>query len=91
MRDNKLQMCELCGEEHLEIKKKIVKTELKGKFIEYESEYAYCPDLDEDILIGNMLDKNLNKMRDAFRKKVKLLTSYELVDLRGELGVSQKI
>jgi len=90
MRDNKLQMCELCGEEHLEIKNKIVETELKGEAIKYESEYAYCPDLDEDILIGNMLDKNLNRMRNAYRRKVNLLTSDELVELRNGLGISQK-
>ena len=90
MRDNKLKMCDLCGEEHLEIKKRIVETELKGEAIEYESEYAYCPDLDENILIENMLDKNLNRMRNAYRRKVNLLTSDELVDLRSGLGMSQK-
>lgn len=82
--------CNLCDENHLEIRKRIETTEFKNVEIEYESEFGYCPELDEEILIDGMLNKNLTKMRDAYRKKIGLLTTDEIIELREKLGVSQK-
>ncbi|MGL5637766.1 MAG: type II TA system antitoxin MqsA family protein, partial [Cetobacterium sp.] len=85
-----LKYCELCDEHHLEVRKKVVTTDFRNTKIEYESEAGFCPNLEEEILIDDMLDKNLKNMREAYRSKVNLLTSDEIKNIRDKIGVSQK-
>lgn len=82
--------CDLCGEKHLEIKKEKIKIIIKGEEIEYEKEVYYCPELDEKFEDGELLNTNLNNGRDAYRKKVGLLTISDIVSIRKEFNLSQR-
>jgi hypothetical protein len=55
--------CELCEEDHLELRKELTTIEFEGKVIEYCKEYCYCPVLDEKFFIAGQLDSNLAKIR----------------------------
>lgn len=82
--------CRFCDEDHLEIKKEIREVEIKGKNIFYEAEYYFCPDLEEEFEEGELINLNLNRARDAYRKSTGLLTIQDIMDIREKLNLSQK-
>ncbi|MGL5964540.1 MAG: hypothetical protein ACRC0F_02010 [Cetobacterium sp.] len=66
--------CKFCDENHLEIRREIREVEIKGRKISYEAEYYFCPDMEEEFEEGDLININLNRARDAYRKAVGLLT-----------------
>lgn len=82
--------CKFCDENHLEIRKEIREVEIKGRNISYEAEYYFCPDMEEEFEEGDLININLNRARDAYRKAVGLLTIQDIVDIRQKFNLSQK-
>jgi putative zinc finger/helix-turn-helix YgiT family protein len=83
-------LCKLCDEDHLEVKTEIREAEIKGEKITYEAKYYYCPQLNEEYEDGNLINENLNKARDVYRKAVGLLTIDEIIEIRERLHLSQR-
>lgn len=87
--ENKL--CLSCMEVH-KVKRVEVEEEniFKGVKVKYPAKYEYCDHTNEYLTYGDSLDTNGIAFKDAYRKKVGLLTSKEIVDIRDMYDVSQK-
>ncbi len=85
--------CPLCDKTHeLEERKRTTVTVIKNEEVEYDECFYFCMNADEDeneFETGEMLNKNLLNARNAYRKKMGLLTSYEIVKIRENYGLSQ--
>lgn len=69
----------------------VLDTEIfKGEEVSFISTYELCADADEYLESEEMIRANSLAMKDAYRKKMGLLTSSEIIELRGQYGVSQK-
>lgn len=88
--ENKMPLCKFCDENHLELRHETKKVTLKGIEVEYDHKFFYCPDLEEEFEEGDLIDENLNAARNAYRKKVSLLTSDEIKAIRDRFSLSQK-
>ena len=96
MRDEKKRMvileCPICNERHaFEEKVRMDKTIVKGELVEYKEVYFACDKYDEEneFANGKMMNANLLRARNAYRKKKGLLTSDEIVAIREKYGLSQ--
>lgn len=85
--------CPICGENHF-VEKRIRKTQalFKGEIVDYEEVYYVCDQSDEDeneFAPAKIMNSNLLKVRDAYRKAKGLLTSGEISDIRLYYGLTQ--
>lgn len=82
--------CPCCMEEH-EVFTVFVdeKNIFKNEEISYEAIYEYCDKADEYIAREEMIDINDISMKNAYRKKVGLLTTDDIIAIRNKYGVSQ--
>lgn len=81
--------CPICNERHeVEEKVRMDKIIIKGVLVEYEEVYFVCDKYDEEneFANGNMMNANLLRARNAYRKKKGLLTSNEIVVIREKSG-----
>lgn len=85
------RLCLICMEEHevLIITQKDTE-EFKKEEVTFEAKYEYCNRAEELLETEEMIKANSLAMKDAYRKKVGLLTSEEIVAIRQKYGVSQK-
>lgn len=87
-RINKLCLC--CMEEHEVV---LVKVDEKNVFknveVEFESIYEYCEETDEYLEPEELISKNDISFKNAYRAKVGLLTSDEIIAIRKKYGISQ--
>ena len=84
--------CPICNERHeFEEKFRMDETIIKGELVEYEEVYFACEKYDEEneFANGKMMNANLLRARNAYRKKMGLLTSDEIVAIREMYGLSQ--
>lgn len=85
--------CPLCDKTHeVEERKRVTSIVLKGEEVTYEERFYFCANADEDnneFETGAMVNENLLNARNAYRIKKGLLTSYEIVGIRGSYGLSQ--
>lgn len=84
------RLCECCMEEH-EVKTVRVKENMtfKDEYVEYIADYFYCDYADEYYMDEDMITNNDIRMKDAYRKKMGLLTSKEICGIRVKYGISQ--
>ena len=77
-------------EEH-EVKTILVREHslFKDKTVEFEAQYMYCDKADEMFAEGNQLRLNDINLKDSYRKEEGLLTSQDIIALRGKYGISQ--
>ena len=73
----KIQMeCPLCDKIHkVEERKRIVKTIIKGKKVNYEEIYYLCLNSNEDeneFVTGKMMHKNLLNARNEYKKIIEM-------------------
>ncbi len=84
------KLCLCCMEEHevlyVRLKEKNV---FKGQEIEYDVIYEYCNKTDEYVSSDVMISTNDIALKNAYRKKVGLLTSEEIENIRQKYGISQ--
>lgn len=85
--------CPLCDKTHeLEERKRITTITLKGEEVTYEEKFYFCANADEnenEFETGAMTNENLFNARNAYRVKMGLLTSDEIVAIRENYGLSQ--
>jgi len=62
----------------------------KGEKVSFNAIYEYCVSSDEYLETEEMIKANSLAMKDAYRQKVGLLTSEEIINIRNKYGVSQK-
>lgn len=90
----KIEMkCPLCGNTHdIEERKRITSVTIKGEIVEYEESYFLCENCEEDeneFTFAKMNDKNMMRARNAYREKMGLLKSDEIITIRDQYGLSQ--
>jgi putative zinc finger/helix-turn-helix YgiT family protein len=85
------KLCLICMEEH-EVQTVIVEdTEtFKGEEVSFYALYEYCDQADEYLETEDMIKKNSLAMKDAYREKISLLTSRDIMGVREKYQVSQK-
>lgn len=85
------KLCLICMEEHEVDIVEIIDTEIfKGEEVDFKAIYEYCPIGDELLETEEMIRSNSLAMKDAYRKKMNLLTSKEIIEIREKYEVSQK-
>ncbi len=85
------RLCLICMEEHEVDTVEVTETEIfKNEDVSFTATYEYCSNTDEYLETEEMIKANSLAMKDAYRGKVGLLTSAEIVVLRGKYDVSQK-
>lgn len=85
--------CPLCDKTHeVEERKRTASIVLKGETVTYDERYYFCSNAEEDeneFETGAMTNENLLNARNAYRVKMGLLTSDEIVAIRESYGLSQ--
>lgn len=85
--------CPLCDKTHeVEERKRITTITLKGEEVTYEEKFYFCTNAAEnenEFESGAMTNENLINARNAYRVKMGLLTSDEIVAIRENYGLSQ--
>ena len=85
------RLCISCMKEH---NIDIIETEEQVTFkdirVKYNATYEYCSNTDEYLETEDMIRANSLAVKDAYRKEVGLLTSYEIKGIREKYNISQK-
>lgn len=85
--------CPMCGKNHeVEIRTTKSKAIIKGEEVFYNEKYCYCefaPKEESEFYPGKFVNENLISAQNAYRKKNKLLTTYEIIDIRDTYSLSQ--
>ena len=85
--------CPLCDKTHeIEERKRTTTIIIKGEEVTYDERFYFCANSDEDeneFETGAMTNENLLNARNAYRVKMGLLTSDEIVAIRESYGLSQ--
>lgn len=88
---SELKFCIYCMEEHEVDIVEMADTEIfKEEEVSFDAIYQYCPIEDELLETEEMMRINSLAMKDAYREKMNLLTSKEIIEIREKYGVSQK-
>ena len=83
--------CISCMEKHnIDIIKMTDIEIYKGEEVSFDAIYEYCKNTDEYSETEVMIRANSLAMKDAYRKKVGLLTSKEIISIRKKYHMSQK-
>lgn len=85
--------CPVCNKVHsLEQRKRLTQSIVKDEVVDYEEIYFLCPLSDEEeneFVPAGLMDENLLRARDSYRKKKGLLTSNEIASIRSYYGLTQ--
>ena len=85
--------CPLCEKTHeVEERERLTSIIVKGENVTYEEKFYFCSNAHEDeneFVTGAMANKNLLNARNAYRIKMGLLTSDEIIAIRESYGLSQ--
>ncbi len=83
-------LCLCCMEEHDVKAVHITETNtFKNTQVSYEAQYFYCDNADEYYSNEQMITSNDISMKNAYRKKIGLLTTEEIIAIRTTYGLSQ--
>lgn len=85
---NNDKLCKLCGNHPEIIRTKQSEMDVEGESCTYKETVFFCTEEKEEFTDAEFLNKNLNNARNAYRKKVGLLTSDEIINIRKELKIS---
>lgn len=85
--------CPVCDKIHeVEERKRITTTIIKDEEVTYEERFYFCANAEEEeceFETGGMLNQNLLNARNAYRIKMDLLTSNDIIEIRENYGLSQ--
>ena len=85
------RLCKICMEQHdVDVVEVMDEEIFKGEEVVFKATYEYCPNADEYLETEEMVKRNSLAMKDAYRQKVGLLTSGEIMAIRAKYGISQK-
>lgn len=62
----------------------------KNEPVQYIAEYQFCERTGDFFEEGDQLEANFLAMKNAYRKKVGLLTTKQLLEIRGKYGITQR-
>lgn len=83
-------LCPLCMEDHIVSIGDVSETnDFKGVEVNYIARYHYCKNADEYYAEEGEIEQNDIAMKDAYRTKMGLLTSKDIISIRQKYGVSQ--
>lgn len=83
--------CPFCEEvKDIELRKIKQVEKVKNVNVEYEAFVYYCEDCDEYFESGELLETNLQALRDAYRIEMGLLTKEEIISIRNKFKLSQE-
>lgn len=84
------KFCTICMTEH-DVQRVIVEDNniFKGVAVTYPSECYYCENEDEYYEEDEMINKNGLALRNAYRKKMGLLTTDQIAAIRSKYGITQ--
>jgi putative zinc finger/helix-turn-helix YgiT family protein len=83
--------CPFCDATHpIEIRKRLVQSLVKNEPVEYEQIYYYCPVENDEFIPSRIMDHNLLKARDAYRREKGLLNSDDIKEIRKSYDLTQK-
>lgn len=84
------KLCVCCMQEHdVYLVKYLDKNIFKGEEVEYEVISEYCELADEYFASDEMFSENVLSMKNAYRKKMNLLTTDEICNIRKKYNISQ--
>ena len=85
--------CPLCDKEHeVEERERLSSINIKGECVKYKEGYFECKETNEEeneFVSAKMMDENLLRARDVYRKEHNMLTSLEIKQIRQKYGVTQ--
>ena len=85
--------CPICDRtHHIERRKRITQAVVKDEIVEFDEIFYLCPagEADDNTFVpAGLMDENLLKARDAYRRKKGLLSSDEIASIRNDYGLSQ--
>lgn len=85
------KFCIYCMEEHeIDIVRMLDIETFKEEEITFSAIYQYCSIEDEFTETEEMIRSNCLSMKDAYRKKMNLLTSKEIIEIREKYSMSQE-
>jgi putative zinc finger/helix-turn-helix YgiT family protein len=83
--------CPICENEH---KVKVFEEKtialIKNKSVEYKEIFYVCPETNEEFYPEKVMDENLTRARDAYKRLNGLLTSIEIKEIRDYYGLNQR-
>ena len=83
--------CPFCEKKHkVEVYESETKALVKKKPVEYKEIFYFCPKCKEEFYPDNIMDNNLNRARDRYKKENGLLTSSEIKKIRNYYKLNQK-
>lgn len=84
------RLCTCCMEEH-EVKTVHVmeRASFKNVQVDYEATYFFCDAAEELYMNESQIQENDIAIKDAYRRKQRLLTSKDINAIRGKYGISQ--
>lgn len=88
-----VEYCPICDREHeIEERERISQLEIKGEIVQYKENYFVCTETEEnenEFVNAKMMDMNLLKAKDEYRKKKGLLTSKQIKQIREKYQLTQ--
>lgn len=85
------KLCLVCMEEEDVDIVEVTDTEIyKGEEISFKAIYEYCSNADEYLETEEMIKINCLSMKNEYRKKLGLLTSDEIINIREKYKISQE-
>lgn len=89
--NTKYKLCLSCMEEHdVDLVEMSESGTFKDEQVEFLAVYEYCSNTDEYLENEEMIRSNSLALKDAYRRKVGLLTSGEIKSIREKYDISQK-
>ena len=83
-------LCPCCMEEHkVQTISTVEHTVFKSVPVDYSAEYCFCDRANEAYANEQQISSNDISMKNAYRKKMGLLTSGQITDIRARYGISQ--
>lgn len=92
MKDRVILDCPICGQNHeVQFKTRKQIAIIKDEEVTYQEEYYLCTNTNEDneFVSGELLDFNLLRARDEYRKNNNLLTSDQIKTIRKKYDLNQ--
>jgi putative zinc finger/helix-turn-helix YgiT family protein len=85
------KLCLSCMEEHEVQYVEIIEENIfRGVLVQYPARFEYCLNTEEFTTFDVTLDTNDISFKNAYRAKIGLLTSEDIINIRDQYGVSQK-
>lgn len=83
--------CPFCDINHtIQIRKRFTQSLVKNEPVDYEQIYYYCSVEDEEFMPSKIMDENLLKARDEYRKRKGFLSSNNIKEIRKSYDLTQK-